>query len=123
MLKKKVNLPKKFITICQIHPDIAQTICVTCFGLGVECELIGLHTLKIKETDRLLALYTELKKLGADIIVTDNSLHLSSNNSFVKNYSIATYGDHRMAMAFAPLSLKKVPFIHSECISCFKVLS
>ena len=104
--KEKVNLPKKIYYDLSNSPDIAQTICVTCFGLGVECELVGLHTLKIKETDRLLALYTELKKLGADIIVTDNSLHLSSNNSFVKNCSIATYGDHRMAMAFAPLSLK-----------------
>ena len=65
-----------------------------------------MHTLKLKETDRLFALYTELKKLGANIIVTDKSLYLSSNSSFINNCSIATYDDHRMAMAFAPLSLK-----------------
>ena len=44
--------------------------------------------------------------MGANIIVTDKSLYLSSNSSFINNCSIATYDDHRMAMAFAPLSLK-----------------
>ena len=104
--KEKTKLPKKIYYNLSNSPDIAQTISVTCFGLGIECELVGLHTLKLKETDRLFALYTELKKLGADISVTDKSLHLSSNNSFINNCSIATYDDHRMAMAFAPLSLK-----------------
>ena len=108
LLLKKENckLPKKIYYDLSNSPDIAQTIAVTCFGLGIECELVGLHTLKLKETDRLFALYTELKKLGANIIVTDNSLYLSSNRSFINNCSIATYDDHRMAMAFAPLSLK-----------------
>ena len=54
-------------------PDIAQTIAVTCFGLGVACHLTGLHTLKIKETDRLEALEAELKKLGAVIAITSES--------------------------------------------------
>ena len=108
LLLKKENskLPKKIYYDLSNSPDIAQTITVTCFGLGIECELVGLHTLKLKETDRLFALYTELKKLGANIIVTDKSLYLSSNSSFINNCSIATYDDHRMAMAFAPLSLK-----------------
>lgn len=90
-------------------PDIAQTIAVTCFGLGVGCNLTGLHTLKIKETDRLEALKTELSKLGAQISITDHSLHLKpALKDFVwtENVSIATYQDHRMAMAFAPLALK-----------------
>src|SRR5690606_36326397 len=55
-------------------PDIAQTIAVTCFGLGLECKLSGLHTLKIKETDRLLALKIEIEKLGGSVHITDNSL-------------------------------------------------
>ena len=63
------------------------------------------YTLKIKETDRLLALQTELRKLGANISITENSLFLYSNSSFINNCSIATYNDHRMAMAFAPLSI------------------
>ncbi|GFR74510.1 3-phosphoshikimate 1-carboxyvinyltransferase [Elysia marginata] len=87
-------------------PDIAQTFVVSCFGLGVACQIEGLHTLKIKETDRLLALENELKKLGADISVTDHSLTLNPA-SFQKDklVFIDTYKDHRMAMAFSPLGI------------------
>jgi len=91
-------------------PDIAQTIAVTCFGLGIGCHLSGLQTLKIKETDRLEALKVELGKLGAEISVTNNSLHLKSSSQIKENISISTYQDHRMAMAFAPLALK-IPII------------
>lgn len=95
-------------------PDIAQTIAVTCFGLGIGCDLYGLHTLKIKETDRLEALKAELIKLGAAISVTNESLHLkNSNKNPLENIKIATYQDHRMAMAFAPLALR-VPIIIEE---------
>ena len=87
-------------------PDIAQTIVVTCLGLEIGCHLTGLHTLKIKETDRLEALKTELSKLGASISVTDESLTLAPSNKINPNQTIATYNDHRMAMAFAPLALK-----------------
>ena len=87
-------------------PDIAQTIAVTCFGLGMGCHLTGLHTLKIKETDRLEALKTELTKLGAKVSVTNDSLTLEKSISINENIVIATYQDHRMAMAFAPLALK-----------------
>ncbi len=88
------------------NPDIAQTIAVTCFGLGISCDLFGLHTLKIKETDRLEALKTELSKLGAIVKITNNSFHLSPSFSINNGVSIETYNDHRMAMAFAPLALK-----------------
>ncbi|MBL86994.1 MAG: 3-phosphoshikimate 1-carboxyvinyltransferase [Winogradskyella sp.] len=87
-------------------PDIAQTIAVTAFGLGLESELTGLHTLKIKETDRLVALKTELEKFGAEVAITDESLHLKSSDNIKSNISVDTYNDHRMAMAFAPLGLK-----------------
>jgi 3-phosphoshikimate 1-carboxyvinyltransferase len=87
-------------------PDIAQTIAVTCFGIGIACDLYGLHTLKIKETDRLLALKTELSKFGADIEVTNDSLHLKKRKNIISNVEVETYQDHRMAMAFAPLCLK-----------------
>ncbi|TPD68227.1 3-phosphoshikimate 1-carboxyvinyltransferase [Flavobacterium microcysteis] len=91
-------------------PDIAQTIAVTCFGLGITCHLSGLHTLKIKETDRLEALKTELQKLGAAIKVTEDTLELGVSGEIKSDISIATYDDHRMAMAFAPLAIK-VPII------------
>lgn len=87
-------------------PDIAQTIAVTCFGLGLGCHLTGLHTLKIKETDRLEALKVELSKLGANISVTNDSLTIQESNNLNSNIKIKTYQDHRMAMAFAPLALK-----------------
>jgi 3-phosphoshikimate 1-carboxyvinyltransferase len=87
-------------------PDIAQTIAVTCLGLGLECQLTGLHTLKIKETDRLEALKTEMGKFGAKVEITDKSLHLFSSAQLNNNPTITTYNDHRMAMAFAPLALK-----------------
>ena len=87
------------------NPDIAQTIAVTCFGLGISCDLFGLHTLKIKETDRLEALKIELSKLGAIVKITDNSFHLAPSFSINTGISIETYNDHRMAMAFAPLAL------------------
>ncbi len=88
-------------------PDIAQTIAVTCLGLGIGCHLTGLHTLKIKETDRLEALKTEIRKLGGAISVTNNSLTLEPQKEPLRSdVSIATYNDHRMAMAFAPLAVK-----------------
>ncbi|WP_427875338.1 3-phosphoshikimate 1-carboxyvinyltransferase [Flavobacterium sp. MMS24-S5] len=91
-------------------PDIAQTIVVTCLGLGIGCHLTGLHTLKIKETDRLEALRIELTKLGANISVTNDSLTLLRSGDINHDVHIATYNDHRMAMAFAPLAIK-VPII------------
>lgn len=87
-------------------PDIAQTIAVTCFGLGISCRLSGLHTLKIKETDRLVALKVELEKLGAAVEISENSLHLKASKHILSNVYVDTYNDHRMAMAFAPLALK-----------------
>jgi 3-phosphoshikimate 1-carboxyvinyltransferase len=87
-------------------PDIAQTIAVSCFGLGIGCYLTGLHTLKIKETDRLEALKIELTKLGATISVTTDSLTLEMASTINAEITIKTYQDHRMAMAFAPLAIK-----------------
>ena len=109
-ISKILNLKPETLNL-QLNnsPDIAQTIVVTCFGLGIGCHLKGLHTLKIKETDRLEALKTELTKLGASISVTNDSLTLQpSDANFLigRNTTIATYQDHRMAMAFAPLALK-----------------
>jgi len=98
---------------CELNktPDIAQTIAVTCLGLGIHCELSGLHTLKIKETDRLLALKTELEKFGAEVSITENSLSfISSSLEGFEEVCINTYQDHRMAMAFAPLATK-IPIV------------
>ncbi len=87
-------------------PDIAQTIAVTCFGLGLSCHMIGLHTLKIKETDRLEALKIEIEKLGGEVTITDVDLKLAASSNIKSGIAIDTYQDHRMAMAFAPLALR-----------------
>ncbi|WP_064965447.1 3-phosphoshikimate 1-carboxyvinyltransferase [Tenacibaculum ovolyticum] len=106
LTKGEKHNPAVLIEDLKNAPDIAQTIAVTCFGLGIACDLSGLHTLKIKETDRLEALKEELTKLGATINVTNESLHLKTSEKIKENVKIATYNDHRMAMAFAPLALK-----------------
>lgn len=112
---KKVN---NFLKLNLIEtPDIAQTIAVTCFGLGISCELTGLKTLKIKETDRLLALKIELQKLGAEITITDKSLRLKPTKTITKNIVIDTYQDHRMAMSFAPLYLKAPIIINNPNVA------
>ena len=99
-------------------PDIAQTIAVTSFGLGIACDLSGLHTLKIKETDRLVALKTEIEKLGGMVHVTDKTLVLEPSEIINEDIAIDTYNDHRMAMAFAPLALcSKIRVNDAEVVS------
>ena len=93
-------------------PDIAQTIAVSCFGLGMGCHLTGLHTLPIKETDRLAAMKTELEKFGAQVKIDEESLTLLPTTTIKKDVAIDTYNDHRMAMAFAPLALKTEFFVN-----------
>lgn len=119
ILKKSEGINQQAVSYnLNSSPDIAQTIVVTCLGLGIGCHLTGLHTLKIKETDRLEALRIELTKLGATISVTQDSLTLEATKHINSNTSIATYNDHRMAMAFAPLALK-VPILieNAEVVS------
>ena len=103
----KVSAPQtdSFTADLNATPDIAQTLAVTCLGLGVGCVLSGLHTLSIKETDRLTALQTELSKFGAEVTITTESLQFPPCRSLNSGVQVATYNDHRMAMAFAPLML------------------
>ena len=103
--KKNFSLPQSIQLNMNGCPDIAQTICVTAAALKIPFEIGGLATLKIKETDRLSALQNELKKIGCETEITDNSIKSILYTNPQKNISIATYGDHRMAMAFAPYSL------------------
>ena len=99
--------PPNFITLnLKNTPDLAQTIAVTCLGLNIDCKLSGLHTLRIKETNRLAALKTEIEKLGGNVKITDRSLELLNTGKINENILIDTYNDHRMAMAFAPLGLR-----------------
>ena len=111
ILKKNANKRSRRIhEDLRNSPDIAQTIAVTCLALGMECKLEGLHTLKIKETDRLQALKNEMEKFGARVNITDDCLQLFPVSNLKEDVQVATYNDHRMAMAFAPLALK-IPLI------------
>ncbi|MEM8762571.1 MAG: 3-phosphoshikimate 1-carboxyvinyltransferase [Bacteroidota bacterium] len=110
--KKDAELPQVFECDLANAPDIAQTLAVTCFGLGIGCHLTGLHTLPIKETDRLAAMKTELSKFGAEVKTDDKSLTLEPSNAIKENVIVDTYHDHRMAMAFGPLALRTSLYVN-----------
>lgn len=107
ILKKTEVKVKEFNYDFTNCPDIAQTIAVTCLGHKMKVNLIGLKTLKVKETDRILALKNEIEKFGVYCNTSENSLSFDSSNAHFNNeLSISTYKDHRMAMSFAPLCIK-----------------
>lgn len=115
ILKKPgFKLPQVFEYDFLPCPDLAQTIAVICAGLGVTALFSGLETLRVKETDRIAALRTELKKVGVQFTElppklskkTDNKYHLLEGKAeFSGIPEFDTYEDHRMAMAFAPLGM------------------
>jgi len=88
-------------------PDLAPALAVTCGGLGIEAMLTGLGHLKYKETNRLVALQNELAKIHCKMeLGVEDTIELYPFTGYVaSNFSFATYNDHRMAMAFAPLAL------------------
>ena len=108
ILSKKAPKKGKLVYNFVNQPDLAQTCVVCCCLLGIPYYFSGLQSLKIKETDRIYALVTELKKLGYVVHQKDNSI-LEFNNErcdVATEQSIDTYDDHRMAMAFAPACIK-----------------
>ena len=107
ILKRTGNLAKKLVYNFINEPDLAQTFVVTCVFLNIPFRFTGLQSLKIKETDRIVALKTELSKLGYMLTDSNDSI-LEWNGERCEpedNPVIATYEDHRMAMAFAPAAL------------------
>ncbi|MDB5153898.1 MAG: aroA [Mucilaginibacter sp.] len=113
-LKKEAKPLSRKIFDLKSCPDLAQTIIVVCAALGHEATFTGLETLKIKETDRVLALQTELAKIGVKLIEKGLIYKLDCSEKFIpKGIFINTYDDHRMAMAFAPLALV-IPEIEIE---------
>ncbi len=107
LLLTKINHKSSFSYNFSNCPDLAQTVAVVCAAKGIKAEFTGLESLKIKETDRVLALQNELAKINASLEeVHENSwkLHPSKNIAEITDISIETYDDHRMAMAFAPLA-------------------
>jgi 3-phosphoshikimate 1-carboxyvinyltransferase len=103
------------------QPDLAQTLVVTCCLLGVTFRFTGLQSLKIKETDRIVALITELRKLGYVVKdEADSILYWAGERCTAEpDAAIDTYEDHRMAMAFAPACqvLGEIRINHPEVVS------
>lgn len=102
-------------------PDLAQTFVVTCALLNIPFRFTGLQSLKIKETDRITALRNELRKLGYAIEEENDSVLYWNGERCEAEVSplIATYEDHRMAMAFAPAALccPSVRIAHPHVVS------
>ncbi len=92
------------------HPDLVQTMVVLCGLLGLPFRMTGTRTLKIKETDRILALQLEMKKLGIPVDADPDGEWIAwdgkSTGTAAGNIQIKTYRDHRMAMAFSPAALR-----------------
>ena len=93
-----------------LNPDLVQSLVPTCVLLGIPFRFTGTQTLRIKETDRILALHNEMKKFGVSIDFPESGewISWSKKSKFKPNNKIIieTYKDHRMAMAFAPIALK-----------------
>ena len=87
-------------------PDVAQTLAVTLAGLNIPGRLTGLESLRIKETDRIAAVQNELKKFGIKVDAEgDFAMTVHKGEITKSSVPVHTYEDHRMAMAFAPLSM------------------
>ena len=102
-------------------PDIAQTLAVTCCLMGIPYTFKGIQSLRIKETDRVAALITELRKLGYVLRAEGDESLVWDGTSCPPDVcpTIATYDDHRMAMAFAPAALcyKGLTIEHPEVVT------
>ncbi|MEO9871721.1 3-phosphoshikimate 1-carboxyvinyltransferase [Ekhidna sp.] len=104
LLKRKGTLNKLKLDFRNC-PDLAQTVLVVAAVKGIQLEMTGLESLKIKETDRVAAMKNELKKIGAELLEENGSWKLIPSNDLPSSIDVDTYEDHRMAMAFAPLCL------------------
>ncbi len=129
MLKKKTEITKHYEADLLPNPDLAQTLAVTCSMLGIPFKLSGLQTLRIKETDRIVALQQELAKLGYPL-QEQKTETADGNGDLLLCWDgersleqpmphIDTYEDHRMAMAFAPCALTrgKIEINNPEVVS------
>jgi 3-phosphoshikimate 1-carboxyvinyltransferase len=121
ILRKKNLVKGKFFHNFINEPDLAQTFAVACCLLNTPFFFSGLQTLKIKETDRIYALITELEKMGYVLRETENGLLEWDGERCLSDETIVieTYDDHRMAMAFAPASIlfKNIYINHPEVVS------
>ncbi len=105
ILRKKSMIKDELKIDFRHCPDLAQTVMVAAAVLGISLQMTGLESLKIKETNRVMAMKNELEKIGASLTEQHGVWYLSPGFQLPKEVSIQTYDDHRMAMAFAPLCM------------------
>ncbi|MBS1594276.1 MAG: 3-phosphoshikimate 1-carboxyvinyltransferase [Bacteroidetes bacterium] len=87
------------------YPDLAQTIIVICAAKNIKATFTGMDSLRIKETDRIAALQSELQKFNVRLLEDTPGVFMLEGTFAMSHQTIRTYNDHRMAMAFAPLAL------------------
>lgn len=100
-------------------PDVAMTIAVLALFAKVPTTITGIRSWKVKETDRILAIYTELTKVGAVVSYTDDSITIMPPLTVKSNVAVDTYNDHRMAMCFSLLAAAGIPVVINDyaCVS------
>lgn len=104
LLKKKAHQTEVTVDFADC-PDLAQTVVACAAVKGIKLKMKGIESLRIKETDRILALQNELKKFNASLNdIGEGWFEVVPSANIPKNITIHTYDDHRMAMAFAPLA-------------------
>ena len=120
VLYKTKNIAKEIELDLSNHPDLALPIIVTCCGLGIKAFLMGLESLKIKESNRLECIKKELEKFNLISSISDSSIKIKENQKIVQPTSIIeTYNDHRIAMSIAPLCMKvdSIKFDNKEVVN------
>lgn len=123
-LGKGRNTTEAIVVSCNQQPDLVPALVATFIGLNQRFRIEGIAHLRLKESDRIAALTTEISKLGIDLKANENSLEWdgqSSQRSITEPFKLSTYQDHRIAMALAPLmaSRNKLGVIidNPECVS------
>ena len=123
-LGKGRNTTEAIVVSCNQQPDLVPALVATFIGLNQRFRIEGIAHLRLKESDRIAALTTEISKLGIDLKANEDSLEWdgqSSQRSITEPFKLSTYQDHRIAMALAPLmaSRNKLGVIidNPECVS------
>ena len=107
ILSKTKNIAKEIELDLSNHPDLALPITVTCCGLGIKAHLMGLESLKVKESNRLECIKKELRKFNISCEIDSSSIKIKENQNIVQPTSIIEcHHDHRIAMSIAPLVMK-----------------
>lgn len=118
VIVEKATILKGLEVDCKMIPDAAMTLATMALFCEGKTKLFNIASWKVKETDRIVAMQTELSKLGAKVSSTNNSITITPPKKINNNIQIDTYDDHRIAMCFSLVSLNNNSvFINDpECV-------